>query len=78
MYGAGVVGAGAVAAGAYYAGHGYYGRQRAYAYYQNEYANNSGNSYDHISWDDYARRNGFVCRPGTWFKGDDGLQHICQ
>jgi hypothetical protein len=27
---------------------------------------------------DYARRNGFVCTPGTWFRGDDGRQHICQ
>jgi hypothetical protein len=72
VYGAGVVGAGAVAAGAYYGGGG------PYAYYQSEYANDTGSGYNHVSWDDYARRNGFVCRPGTWFKGDDGLQHICQ
>jgi hypothetical protein len=78
VYGAGVVGAGAVAAGAYYAGRGYYGGGGPYAYYQNEYANDTGTGYNHVSWDDYARRNGFVCRPGTWFKGDDGLQHICQ
>jgi hypothetical protein len=26
----------------------------------------------------YARRNGFVCIPGTWFRGEDGLMHICQ
>lgn len=26
----------------------------------------------------YAQRNGFVCQPGTWFKGQDGRQHICQ
>ena len=26
----------------------------------------------------YARRNGFVCIPGTWFRGEDGRQHICQ
>ena len=26
----------------------------------------------------YAARNGIVCRPGTWYKGADGLQHICQ
>jgi hypothetical protein len=26
----------------------------------------------------YARDNGFVCQPGTWFKGEDGRQHICQ
>jgi hypothetical protein len=26
----------------------------------------------------YARRNGFVCTPGTWFRGADGRRHICQ
>jgi hypothetical protein len=26
----------------------------------------------------YAQRNGFVCQPGTWFRGDDGLMHPCQ
>ena len=26
----------------------------------------------------YARRNGFVCMPGTWFRGEDGRMHICQ
>jgi hypothetical protein len=29
-------------------------------------------------WGSYAARNGIVCRPGTYFKGDDGLQHLCQ
>ncbi len=28
--------------------------------------------------DAYARRNGFVCVPGTLFRGDDGRQHLCQ
>jgi hypothetical protein len=28
--------------------------------------------------DSYAARNGFVCQPGTWFRGEDGRQHICQ
>ena len=23
----------------------------------------------------YAERNGFVCQPGTWFKGEDGRRH---
>ena len=27
---------------------------------------------------DYAARNGFVCQPGTWFKGADGQMHPCQ
>jgi hypothetical protein len=36
-----------------------------------------GNSY---GWQDesYARRNGFVCQPGTWFRGEDGRPHPCQ
>ena len=29
-------------------------------------------------WNSYAARNGLVCRPGTWFKGNDGRQHLCQ
>ena len=28
--------------------------------------------------DEYARRNGFVCVPGTVFRGEDGRQHLCQ
>jgi hypothetical protein len=43
-------------------------RDDTYAYY------NSGPSYN----DSYAARNGFVCQPGTWFKGEDGRRHICQ
>lgn len=37
-------------------------------------------AYDNRSWDrrTYAERNGFVCTPGTWFKGQDGRRHICQ
>jgi len=31
-----------------------------------------------IGGDEYARRNGFVCVPGTWFRGDDGRRHLCQ
>ncbi len=30
------------------------------------------------SWNTYAARNGIVCRPGTYFKGPDGLRHVCQ
>jgi len=44
-----------------------------------------GNSYAmsgdmgwHGSWNAYAARNGIVCRPGTYFKGSDGLRHLCQ
>jgi hypothetical protein len=42
-------------------------------------------AYDNRGWDNrgwdsrtYAQRNGFVCTPGTWFKGEDGRRHICQ
>ena len=31
-----------------------------------------------IGGDEYARRNGFVCIPGTLFRGEDGRMHICQ
>jgi len=31
-----------------------------------------------IGGDAYARRNGFVCTPGTWFRGGDGRRHLCQ
>ena len=31
-----------------------------------------------IGGSEYARRNGFVCVPGTLFRGEDGRQHICQ
>jgi hypothetical protein len=38
------------------------------------------NSYNYD--DDYYGHHmgaaGFACRPGTWFKGQDGRQHICQ
>jgi hypothetical protein len=26
----------------------------------------------------YAERNGFICTPGAWFKGEDGRRHRCQ
>ena len=31
-----------------------------------------------IGGEEYARRNGFVCMPGTVFRGEDGRQHLCQ
>lgn len=42
----------------------------SYAYYNGGY-----NGWDNQS---YAERNGFVCTPGTWFKGPDGRPHPCQ
>jgi hypothetical protein len=53
-------------------GGGYYGDSYAYdngydggydGYYNNGYANDP---------------NGFVCQPGTWFRGADGRRHLCQ
>jgi hypothetical protein len=34
--------------------------------------------YDNGYDNGYARRNGFVCQPGTWFRGEDGRRHLCQ
>jgi hypothetical protein len=31
-----------------------------------------------IGGENYARLNGFVCTPGTWFRGEDGRRHLCQ
>ena len=31
-----------------------------------------------LAGDAYARQNGFVCTPGTWFRGEDGRRHLCQ
>jgi hypothetical protein len=42
----------------------------SYAYYNDGYRR----AYD----DSYGARNGFVCQPGTWFKGEDGRRHPCQ
>jgi hypothetical protein len=41
------------------------------AMYGDEYAWNG-------NWNTYAARNGIVCKPGTYFKGADGLRHPCQ
>jgi hypothetical protein len=48
-------------------------QSNSYAYYNNGY-NNGFNGYNQS----YAQRNGFVCQPGTWFKGEDGRRHLCQ
>jgi len=55
--------AGAIATAPFRAGN-------AYAYYNDGY-----NGWDKRS---YAERNGFVCTPGTLFKGPDGRMHPCQ
>jgi hypothetical protein len=49
----------------------------AYGGYDNgPYA--SGPSGDYHYSQSYAQRNGFVCQPGTIFRGEDGRGHICQ
>jgi hypothetical protein len=53
-------------------------RSDSYAYYNgpnNGWNNGYDNSWDHQT---YAQRNGFVCQPGAWFKGEDGRRHLCQ
>jgi hypothetical protein len=47
----------------------------SYAYYNNGYRGGPHQSYAPQS---YAALNGFVCQPGTWFRGEDGRRHICQ
>ena len=46
-------------------------RGDSYAYYNGGYGR-AGYT------DNYTARNGFVCQPGTWIKGEDGRMHICQ
>jgi hypothetical protein len=55
-------------------GGGYYGYGPGY--YGNSYAYDNG--YDGGYDNGYAAQNGFVCQPGTWFRGGDGRRHLCQ
>ena len=48
----------------------------ASAPFRNSY--NSYDGYNGVARDSYAQRMGFVCQPGTWFRGEDGRRHICQ
>jgi hypothetical protein len=45
----------------------------ATAPFRDSYAYVNGYGYD-----GYARRNGFACQPGAWFRGDDGRRHLCE
>ncbi|WP_249150005.1 hypothetical protein [Bradyrhizobium liaoningense] len=67
------VGSGALAANANYGGP----IETKEFYLQRAY---SGNApwYGYSGWTDYKARSGIVCDPGSTFKGDDGLMHICQ
>lgn len=42
------------------------------------YAYNNGYNGDYRMSQSYAQLNGFVCQPGTFFRGEDGRRHICQ
>lgn len=72
---AGVVGgaigaAGAIATAPLRAGYdAQYGWNEPYGWNQQPYGWNQQS---------YAQRNGFVCQPGTTFRGEDGLMHLCQ
>jgi hypothetical protein len=44
--------------------------------FDDSYAYDNGyRGWDHRS---FAARNGFVCTPGTYFRGEDGRRHLCQ
>jgi hypothetical protein len=47
------------------------------AYYNGGYSNGYHGGYGNLD-PNYAVRNGFVCQPGTWVRGEDGRRHICQ
>ena len=65
-----------IAGAALGAGAGYYGGYGP-GYYGDSYAYDNGyNGYD--GYAPYDANNGFVCQPGTWFRGADGRRHICQ
>jgi hypothetical protein len=93
IYGAGIAGAAvagtaAAVAAAHYYGGGYYtggpyyggaGYTSGGAYYQGGLYSTGGPGAAYAySAPDYAKRNGFVCQPGTWVKLDDGKQYPCQ
>jgi hypothetical protein len=56
-----------VITGAAIGGLGYYGDSYAYDY---------GDNYAPAPY--YYNNNGFVCQPGTYFRGEDGRTHLCQ
>jgi hypothetical protein len=38
----------------------------------------SGDRFSYTGWEDYAKRNGIACVPGTAIKGGDGIMYRCQ
>src|ERR1700738_1815241 len=73
-----------VVAGAVIGGAGYYGSGYAPGYYGDSYAYDNGydgaydNGYNGGYDNGYSTRNGFVCQPGSLFRGEDGRTHLCQ
>jgi hypothetical protein len=74
--------AGAVVGGVVSSG---YGPGYGPRYYDDSYAYDNGydstpynNGYNGAYDNGYAVRNGFVCQPGTVFRGEDGRPHLCQ
>jgi hypothetical protein len=59
-----------------------YGYEPGFAhsdYNANAHAGQGWNGiYDNRDNNSYAALNGFVCTPGTYFRGEDGLRHRCQ
>ena len=43
---------------------------------RDSYAYDNGDGYRYNNG--YDTRNGFVCKPGTWFSTEDGRRHLCQ
>ncbi|TWB01500.1 hypothetical protein [Bradyrhizobium stylosanthis] len=74
---AGAVAGAAVGTAAAVASAPFQGWSNSYAYDTSGGYNRGGMGW-YGNWDTYAARNGIVCRPGTWYKGADGLRHICQ
>jgi hypothetical protein len=71
--------AGALAAQAYYGGYGGYGGPiQTNAFYMPRAYFANGPWYGYSGWEDYKARNALACTPGSMFKGDDGLMHVCQ
>jgi predicted secreted Zn-dependent protease len=42
------------------------------------FRNSYNYTYDRGYDDRYVGSYGYACRPGTWFRGDDGLRHFCR
>jgi hypothetical protein len=53
-------------------------RGDSYAYYNDNSYGYYNNGYRGGPRQNRAALNGFVCQPGTWFKGEDGRRRPCQ